>query len=132
MKVYIAGPMTGREFYGYEAFMSAAAGWRLRGHEVVTPFDANSIAWRRLYGRDFDPHQDKCDWDDPALGEMLVEDFAAMLRADAIAILPGWRFSKGTRGELVIALNVGKPVYCAITHKKLDLVAHTFFEGDVS
>lgn len=120
--------MSGREFYNYAQFSAAAAGWRARGYEVVTPFDANSLAWQRLYGRDFDPHQDKCDWGDPALPEMLAEDFGALCRADAVAVLPDWRVSKGARAELLVATNLDKPIYHAFTHERILLVPHLIFE----
>jgi len=120
MRVYIAGPMTGYEHYNLAGFESAAAQWRDLGHEVETPFDANSRVWKRHYGRAFDPHCDKCDWGDPVLREMFAEDAATLLRSDAIALLPGWRKSRGANLELSIARAFGLLVYDAAT---FDLLA---------
>lgn len=113
--------MSGYPEYNAKAFREAAKFWTARGYDVVTPLDANSIAWRRVHGRDFDPATDVCDWCDPVLGEMLAEDFAALCRADAVALLPGWQKSKGATSELVVAVNLGKAVYEAHTGRKMDL-----------
>lgn len=128
-RVYIAGPMSGKPAYNHFEFEKAARAWRQLGHEVVTPFEANSIAWRRVYGRDFDPYVDKCDWGDPMLTAMLGEDFLALLGADRMALLDGWRHSKGSRSEIVMASNVGKPIYCASTFREYDLTPHIIIEG---
>jgi hypothetical protein len=114
--VYIAGPMTGREHYNVAAFEAAAERWSFAGYEVETPFEANSRVWRKHYGCDFDPRTDTCDWGDPILSEMLAEDFGSLFRADIVALLPGWENSKGSKAELLIALNMGKQVMCAETH----------------
>lgn len=123
MRVYVAGKMSGLEHYGVEAFEQAASAWRAAGHTVVTPFDANSVVWRAVHGRDFDPRADVCDWGDPLLPEMLAADFAALCRAEAVALLPGWESSKGSRAEILVALNLGKPIYDAVTFERLPLVA---------
>lgn len=113
--VYIAGPMTGIPAYNYPAFVEAANAWRAEGWEPSTPFDANSQVWRRHYGRDFDPYTDKCDYGDPILGEMLVEDLLVLIAADRVAFLPGWRASKGATFEHSVAVMLGKPCDEALT-----------------
>lgn len=126
-RVYIAGPMTGYEHYNALAFEHAAAQWRGAGYEVETPFDANSVVWRKHHGRDFDPRRDVCDWGDPILAEMLAEDFATLCRADLVALLPGWHKSKGARAELLVALNLGKGIRDAATFAELSLESSLAF-----
>ncbi len=58
MKAYIAGPMTGYPSYNVVAFEWAAALWKSRGYEVVTPFDCCNMVFRKHFGTDFDPHND--------------------------------------------------------------------------
>jgi hypothetical protein len=113
-RVYVAGPMTGRFQYNAEVFAAAAAQLTAEGHEVVTPFECNSIVWRRHFGRDFDPTIDRCDYGDPILAEMLVEDLRALAAADAVAVLPEWEKSKGARAEVLYASMLGKRVVSAI------------------
>ena len=115
--------MTGRLCYNVAAFEHAAAQWKDAGYEVVTPFDANSVAWRKHYGRDFDPRTDICDWGDPILPEMLAEDFAALCRSDIVALLPEWEKSKGARAEIVVAYNLGKEIRDAETFAVMPLSA---------
>jgi len=113
MRVYIAGKMTGQPFYGYKRFMLAKRWWESYGHEVSTPFEANSRVWWRHHGRAFDPYQDRCDWGDPLMKEMFTEDVAELLVSDAIAVLGGWEESRGTRLEVRIAEQFGIPVILA-------------------
>lgn len=111
MRVYIAGPMTGFEAYNLHAFQRAQREWRLRGHDAIIPFESNSTVWQRHFGREFDPYTDSCDWGDPLLRELFVEDVAYLLSADAVAVLPGWQKSKGALLELHHALMFGLPIY---------------------
>lgn len=110
MKLYIAGPMTGRDAYNHRAFMAAAERLRNMGHEPVTPFQANSEVWRRHHDRDFDPYADTCDYGGPLLREMFAADVALLLSADGIALLDGWRDSKGAQMELRLAEMFGLDV----------------------
>lgn len=109
MRIYIAGPMTGHESYNVHAFERAARHWRLKGHEVETPFDANSRVWQRHHGCDFDPHTDTCDYGDPILREMFAEDVATLCRSDAIVLLDGWGRSRGATMEKALANLLGIP-----------------------
>lgn len=125
MKIYIAGPMSGIPYYNAPAFYDAQWRWQAahENDEVEIPFDANSIVWRRHFGHAFDPYHDTCDWGDPILPEMIAEDNKALLMSDAVALLPGWEKSKGSRGEILLAYNTGKKFYDAITFEPMVLDA---------
>lgn len=112
-RIYIAGPMTSVEHYNAPAFDAAAFDWRQRGWAVVTPLQASSIVWQRHHGRAFDPRADRCEYGDPLIREMFVEDVALLLASDAIALLPGWEASRGARIELQLALLFGLDTYLA-------------------
>ena len=105
--------MTGRHAYNHEAFVAAADAWRAAGHEVETPFDANSRVWRRAHGRDFDPYNDTCEWGDPLLRTMFMEDIDTLMRSDAIVLLEGWENSRGATLELHLAERFGIPAVLA-------------------
>jgi hypothetical protein len=121
MKVYVAGPMTGFPAYNHAAFAEAQARWRAAGHDVVTPFDANSRVWHRHYRRSFDPYTDRCEYGDPLLREMFAEDVATLLSCDAVAVLPGWERSSGVARELPIALLFKIPIHDAATFEVIPL-----------
>lgn len=103
MKLYVAGPMTGREAYGHAHFMRAVERLVELGHDPVTPFQANSEVWQRHHGRDFDPYNDTCEYGDPLLREMFAADVSLLLSRDGIALLDGWRESRGAATEKQIA-----------------------------
>lgn len=105
MRVYIAGPMSGRELFNFPAFDYAAAQWRDAGWEVVSPADLTREYWRKHFGQEFDPANT-----DPRIAaggdiyrEFLRGDIAAIAHCDAIALLPGWEKSSGVAKELVVA-----------------------------
>jgi len=119
VRAYIAGPMSGYKAYNAEAFEAAAFLWREAGHDVVTPFDCNSVVWQRHYGQPFNPYHDTCDWGDPILKEMFAEDVRALCSADVIAFLNGWQKSKGATLEHKLATSLGIPCVDAVTRQPL-------------
>lgn len=129
MRVYIAGPMTGKKFYNVDEFQFAAYRWRAHGHTAHLPFYANSRVWHRHYGRTFNPYVDKCDYGDPLLPEMIIEDLIELRQTDAIALLPGWENSKGTKAEILMALTFRKPIYDAVTMERMCLTAEVVVSG---
>ncbi len=103
MKLYLSGPMTGYPEHNYPAFKAAAERWRyhLDNVEVFNPaeaFDGDQTLPYTTYMRN---------------------DIHLLLQSDAIALLPGWRDSKGSRFELLIAQNLGLAVYNAVTFAKI-------------
>ena len=97
MKVYLAGPMSGYERHNFPAFDEAAAALRAAGHEVVSPAEID-----REHG--FDPFDTVTD---AQYGLFLRRSLKAMLECDAIALLPGWRESRGAALEFRIAEAIG-------------------------
>lgn len=109
MKVYIIGPMRGRQFYNFPAFDAARDMLVQQGHEVRSPADMD-----REVG--FDAMN--CDPDDSCDGVPAGFDFMACVRrdieaviwCDAVWLLPGFLGSRGCRAELTLARWLGKPV----------------------
>lgn len=120
--IYLAGPMTGRPLYNFEAFNAAKNALVASGNRVVlTPFDANNIVWNRHFGRDFDVYKDTCDWGDEKLGEIVLENQGFIVRCDTIAILAEWFLSKGTMQELVFGINLTKKIFDYSTEEYIKL-----------
>lgn len=104
MRIYLAGPMRGVKMCNFPAFFRAARLLEEAGHDVVNP-----AAHDMEMG--FDPARGNYG-ETPELGldRLLAWDFAQIVRCDAIVVLPGWRESRGTRAELVVAHYAGLKV----------------------
>ncbi len=106
MRVYISGPMTGHADHNYPAFNAAAAAWREKyDPETITVFNP---------AEEFDgdttlPYE-----------RYMRNDITLLLKANAIAMLPGWRNSKGARFELLVAQMLGLTVFNAVTMQKIN------------
>lgn len=88
MKIYIAGPMTGRAQFNYPAFHQAATLLRAAGHVVINPAE--------------NPVPSCGSW----LGYMRMS-VAQVASVDCLVMLPGWPFSKGARIEYLLAKLLG-------------------------
>jgi len=90
MIIYISGPMSGLPEMNFPAFAEAAARLRELGHTVISPHEIEqpALTWEAC----------------------MREDIAELLKADAIAMLPGWGNSKGARLEFFIANELGMQV----------------------
>lgn len=100
MKLYLAGPMRGIKDYNFPAFHAAATVLRGLGHEVWNP------AERDEKEDGFNPATDEA----KPMRYYMVFDLPAVLDADAVAVLPGWRKSRGARLEVHVAEQCGIPV----------------------
>lgn len=100
MKIYIAGPMTGRAQFNYPAFHRAATLLRAAGHVVINPAE--------------NPAPSCGSW----LGYMRMS-VAQVAGVDCLVMLPGWPFSKGARVEFILAKLMGFAVYPMRKHRKI-------------
>lgn len=125
-RVYIAGPMTGRDLFNFPAFDEARDRWTKAGWLVNTPADITRAAWREKYGREFDPANDQCEYGSEDLCLMFALDLRAVCMADVIALLPGWTLSKGAKLECAVAKAMGKQF------KDAETFAHMVLEVDLS
>ena len=94
--LYVAGPMTGIQDFNYPAFNAAADTLRAAGYDVLNPVDAEQH--------------------NPTPGEPQSWDWymrhalRMVLDAEGIALLDGWRASKGATLEVQVAQSLGLPV----------------------
>jgi hypothetical protein len=91
-RLYIAGPMSGLPGMNFPLFHAEAMRLRGLGYEVINPAEINpdqGMSW----------------------SECMRADIAALVTCDAIALLPGWRDSRGATLEQHIADRLGMPSF---------------------
>jgi len=114
MRIYIAGPMTGRPRFNFPAFDREAELLREHGYEVITPAELDSPETRAAAmasdNGDLTDVEHTGTW-----GDFLARDVKLMADGgiDAVVVLPGWATSKGARLETFVAYLVGIPIYVA-------------------
>lgn len=91
MILYIAGPMTGLPGLNFAAFDAAEVELRSAGFTVLNP---------TRHGQG-EPGKEWLDYLVPCLYDVMS--------ANGIALLPGWKSSKGARVESILAKVHGKP-----------------------
>jgi hypothetical protein len=98
---YLAGPMRGYEQFNFPAFAAATADLRARGVRVISPAEM-------ALAEGFNPQRDT---PDRAFIQAACErDVTAVLKADAVVLLPGWEASVGATAEAWLATWRGIPV----------------------
>lgn len=90
MRLYVAGPITGRPKLNRPAFASAAASLLHAGYEIRDPFLNDVDA-------------------DAGWSDHMRADIRIMLDCDGVALLDGWMESMGARLEEYIAYMLGMP-----------------------
>lgn len=115
MKVYLAGPMTGRPQFNIPAFDEAAENLRSRGFEVVSPAELDVPESREaaLLSLDGDPAAYR-ELTGETWGDLLARDVKLIADdgIEAVVVLSGWESSRGAKLETFIANALcGLPVY---------------------
>jgi nucleoside 2-deoxyribosyltransferase len=93
-KIYLAGPMSGYPELNFPAFHAEAARLRGLGYEVVNPAELNP---------------NSSDW-----LECMRIDIRELVTCDGVAVMPGWRKSKGASLEHDIGMRLGLAVIEAV------------------
>jgi len=105
MKLYLAGPMRGIPLFNFPAFSEATQNLRALGHEVWSPAEHD------VTKDGFNPSTDQ----PRGMAHYMERDLPEVCRADAVAVLPGWRDSVGARLEVTVAQACGIPILNAWT-----------------
>lgn len=92
--VYLSGPMSGKPDFNFPAFYAAAEKLRAEGYNVINPAEMDAADPKPLAWEDY-----------------LRRDIRVLLDCQAIALLPGWRGSKGASLEHHIAEQLGMKVF---------------------
>jgi nucleoside 2-deoxyribosyltransferase len=90
-RVYVAGPITGREGYNQSAFELAEELLLDAGYEAVNPHKHA-------------PHKDR------EFSYYMAKLLKEVCLSDIVALLPGWEDSKGAKLEAYVAIECGIPV----------------------
>lgn len=99
---YIAGPMSDKPLFNFPAFDACRDELKRWGWEVISPADLD-----RAVG--FDPATSIVS--KGFLDEAMERDIEAILRVDAMVMLPGWMDSTGAKAEYALAKWRHIPVY---------------------
>jgi hypothetical protein len=110
MKIYVAGPMTGKPLFNFPQFDMVSERLRAAGHEVISPADLTRQTWAER-GIVFDPSlpPEKHEPTDYAL--YMRNDIQAVMDVDALVLLDGWEKSRGASMEVAIGHMFGKKFY---------------------
>lgn len=112
MNIYLAGPMRGYKDFNFPAFFRYAKQLRDEGHKVFSPAERDvEVHGTKVY---------KTTTNDPvkqlenaakkgfSLRRALGDDTAYICKkADAVALMPGWKKSKGAIAERALARALG-------------------------
>jgi hypothetical protein len=113
MKLYVAGPMRGIPEFNFPAFNAAAAWLKSRGHYVFNPAAKDNERHGTDISKGNATGDEKIATEQHGfnLREALYDDLKFItLEADGIALLPGWRNSKGATAEHATAVALGLKV----------------------
>lgn len=100
--VYISGPMTGIGDFNRPAFERARKHAERKGYSVIVPGDGEVYNENELATLTVEPEHRQ---------EWLRLDVESILLADKVWVLDGWEKSRGSTFEVLIALELGIPVF---------------------
>ena len=120
MRLYIAGPMTGKRQFNIPAFDGAAELLRADGHDVVSPVELDGEAYREWAmlsedGVSMEGNPNGWTW-----GHVLARDIELITDGgiELVVVIDGWAQSRGARLETFVANAMnGLPVYEFLPHR---------------
>ncbi len=110
MKFYISGPMRNHPSFNFPAFDRAQELLEANGHTCFNPAAHDRTIYPDIESWDGFASGDTALCPKFDLPSSLAWDFASILEADAIVLLPGWEASSGAKAERFVAEAVGKLV----------------------
>ena len=119
-KIYVAGPMTGYEYFNFQSFDEHKRGYELAGYEVFSPADHDRMllgkpeGWMPKESDSVGPWKAWAMEDAPGLRTMLGADLQWICsEATHIVMLPGWEKSNGAQAEWATARALGLEIHYA-------------------
>lgn len=107
MRLYISGPMRGVENFNYPAFDAAQRHLENQGHTCFNPAQQDRLRGFNFMGMAGDEDLTAYGFDIKAA---LLEDLTWIAQtAEAVVMLPGWRYSKGAMAEVYLAKAIFLP-----------------------
>jgi Domain of unknown function (DUF4406) len=113
MKVYLAGPMRGIPHFNFPAFHRAAKKLRKQGYVVFSPAERDIERLGKDLSKQNKTGDEKlAEKQGFSLRDALGDDMAWICHhAEAIALLPGWKKSKGATAERALADALGLEIF---------------------
>lgn len=112
MKIYVAGPMSGKPLFNFPAFDMVSERLRAAGHAVISPADLTRETWDKL-GLCFDPANPPKDHAATDYSLYMRNDLMAVMDVDALVLLEGWEKSRGAAIEVAVGHLFGKKFFLA-------------------
>lgn len=114
MKIYVAGPMTGKPLFNFPQFDMVSERLRAAGHAVISPADLTRQTWLDR-GICFDPSMPPEQHEPTDYALYMRNDIQAVMDVDALVLLDGWEKSRGASMEVAIGHMFGKKFYLPTT-----------------
>lgn len=112
MKIYVAGPMTGKPLFNFPQFDMVSERLRAAGHAVISPADLTRQTWLDR-GICFDPSMPPEQHEPTDYALYMRNDIQAVMDVDALVLLDGWEKSRGASMEVAIGHMFGKRFFLA-------------------
>lgn len=132
LRVYISGPITGKENHNREEFQRIKEEINKRGFNAVNPLDIthNNPMVKGLLEdleRNKNYHGGNAESEKERLTKELWSlcmklDIAELVYCNAVVLLKDWETSRGAILELAIAQQLGLPIFHADSYKQLNTV----------
>lgn len=110
MKIYVAGPMTGKPLYNFPNFDMVSERLRAAGHYVISPADLTRETWLER-GIKFDAANPPQTHEATDYKLYMRNDLMAVMDVDALVLLDGWEKSRGASIEVAVGHMFGKKFY---------------------
>lgn len=112
MKAYLANKMTGKPFFNYPWFDTAATDLRARGIDVQSPAEMDDPATRKAAMASPDGAPGSGVANGETWGDFLARDVKLIADGgiEAIIVGPEWTASKGAKLETFVAYQLGLPI----------------------
>lgn len=111
MRVYISGPMRGYAQFNFPRFDAVSQLLRNSGVVVFNPSENDQVEYPDIHQWEGFESGDTAKCPRFNLETSLRWDFARILEANGIVMLPGWERSSGAAAERYVAEATGKDVY---------------------
>lgn len=111
MNIYVAGPMRGYPKFNFPAFFSAQEKLEAEGHTVFNPAAKDVENYGDKFWKKSRGSLSEAEKKGFSLRRALQADTSWICEhADAVALLPGWKKSKGAKAEKALAEALGLEV----------------------